>query len=565
MRSAWRGAFWGNTGRSVNEPRGDRAAIHYPRSAMLNPGETFERYTVEALLGQGGMGAVYRVFDPRLGRRVALKVISDRAADTEADARLKREAQAAASLAHPNAVAIFDVGDHDGMPFIVMELVQGNTLRQAVGASLPISARLSQLGDVARALAEAHRRGIVHRDVKPENVMVRDDGVVKVLDFGIARRTSAAADPHANTQTPALSTLTAAGSLLGTPVYMAPEQIRCDPLDGRADQFSWGVVAYELLAGQLPWRPSKDGMAVLASVLTDTADGAPLARAGVSPAVQAIVLRTLEKRASDRFGSMDDLLRALDAAAKGDPLPAEKAPPGVTEVQQFSTGEIRDVLGKALEIEARKKGSTKLGFEDLLAVAAEVGVDAESLREASRALRAEATMGDPERVPQPPPAGAAAIVSAPPTDVARRDAWLRQQRLIFLRHAGVYAIVNVALLVLGLVLLRAYTPWWVWFLPALAWGVGLAIHGLVALTQNETDWKEHDEGVRWWRERQRQRHEERMVRQRKRVPALAEPDLAHGRIRVAAAADTERERAAEEEAIGEEPRRQRRRRGGRGG
>ena len=507
------------------------------------------------------MGAVYRAHDPKLARRVALKVISDGAATgPEASTRLQREARAAAAIDHPNAVSIFDVGEHEGAPYIVMELVEGRTLRAAIGdAELSLEARLAKLVDVARALGVAHRRGLVHRDIKPENVMVRDDGVVKVLDFGIARRTSAAADPHANTQTPALSTLTAAGSLLGTPVYMAPEQIRCDPLDGRADQFSWGVVAYELLAGQLPWRPSKDGMAVLASVLTDTADGAPLARAGVSPAVQAIVLRTLEKRASDRFDSMDDLLRALDAASKGDPLPAEKAPPSATLEQQFSTGEIRDVLGKALEIEARKKGSTKLGFEDLLAVAAEVGVDAESLREASRALRAQSTMGDPERVPQTPQAGPAPIVVAPPTDVAKRDAWLRQQKLVFIRHAGVYAIVNGALLVLGLVLL-SFTPWWIWFLPALGWGVGLAIHGLVAMTQTEIDWREHDEGVRWWHERQRLRHEERMARQRKRVPALAEPDLAHGRIRVAAAVDTERERAAEEEAIGEEPRRERRRR-----
>src|SRR6185437_240582 len=198
--------------------------------------------------------------------------------EAEADARLVREARAAAALDHPNAVSIFDVGEHDGAPYIVMELVEGQTLRSGVGdASTPIATRVTRLADVARALAAAHRRGLVHRDVKPENVMVRTDGVVKVLDFGIARRAgNGGADPHADTQTPALPTLTVDGVKLGTPVYMSPEQIKGDVLDGRTDQFAWGVVAYELLAGRLPWRGSSDAMAVMASVLTDRPDPAPL-------------------------------------------------------------------------------------------------------------------------------------------------------------------------------------------------------------------------------------------------------------------------------------------------
>src|SRR5262249_21651489 len=145
--------------------------------------------------------------------------------------------------------------------------------------------RAARLADVARALASAHKRGLVHRDVKPENVMVRDDGMVKVLDFGIARLSRSAVDPAARTQTPALATLTVDGAKLGTPVYMAPEQIRGDPLDGRADQFSWGVMAYELLTGRLPWRGADDALAVMASVLTDPVDRAPLDEAGVPPAL----------------------------------------------------------------------------------------------------------------------------------------------------------------------------------------------------------------------------------------------------------------------------------------
>src|SRR5580698_2817537 len=138
---------------------------------MLKPGDTFERYTIEALLGQGGMGCVYRAHDTRLGRRVALKVISDGQRDgsgeVASDARLLREARAAAALDHPNVVSIFDVGEHEGTPYIVMELVDGRTLRTAVGdASVPVATRVAQLADVARALAVAHERGLVHRDVK---------------------------------------------------------------------------------------------------------------------------------------------------------------------------------------------------------------------------------------------------------------------------------------------------------------------------------------------------------------------------------------------------------------
>lgn len=287
---------------------------------MLKPGDAFERYTIEALIGQGGMGCVYRAFDPRLGRRVALEVISEGAAPNASNARLVREARAAAAFDHPNAVAIFDVGEVDGAPYIVMELVEGRTLRRAASdATLPVPTRIAQLSGVALALAAAHKRGLVHRDIKPENVMVRDDGMVKVVDFGIARRTGRTVDPWSATQTPGLSTLTVEGVKLGTPVYMAPEQIRGDELDGRVDQFAWGVLAYELLAGELPWRNPGDALAVLASVLIDPVDRVPLERAGVSPAVASVVLRALEKRPESRFASMDELRSALDSRSKALP------------------------------------------------------------------------------------------------------------------------------------------------------------------------------------------------------------------------------------------------------
>ncbi|MEP7122131.1 MAG: protein kinase [Byssovorax sp.] len=520
---------------------------------MLNPGDAFERYTIEAILGHGGMGSVYRAHDPRLGRRVALKVIADGSTHADAGARLLREARAAAALDHPNAVAIFDVGELAGAPYIVMELVEGRTLRRADGdAETPIATRVAQLADVARALAGAHKRGLIHRDIKPENVMVRDDGEVKVLDFGIARFARGGVDPRGPTQAPALPTLTVEGMKLGTPVYMAPEQIRGDELDGRADQFAWGVLAYELLTGRLPWRGANDALAVMASVLTDPADGAALGLAGVSPEVAAVVLRTLEKKPEGRFASMDDLLRALDAAGRGEAPPKRvEAAPSATMAQQFSTGEVREVLGKAIEKQAAKDGSTKLGFDDLIAVAAEVGVDVESLREASRALRVR----DQEQ--------GTAIESA-----RERDAWLRQERMLFYRHAGVYLIVNAALLVLGLALL-SFTPWWIWFLAPLAWSVGLAIHGLMAMTTNEADWREHTDGMKSWEERRRRRHEVALARaseprgrsarreERKRVEALT-PE--QERLRVALDTGGDRAAAEDEAALAEEPDVKRRRR-----
>lgn len=464
---------------------------------MLRSGDAFERYTIEALIGQGGMGCVYRAFDPRLGRRVALKVISEGSAPAAANARLVREARAAAAFDHPNAVAIFDVGELDGAPYIVMELVEGRTLRRdASDPPLPVPARLAQLSGVARALAAAHERGLVHRDIKPENVMVRPDGMVKVLDFGIARRTGGTVEPRSATQ-PALPTLTVEGVKLGTPVYMAPEQIRGDELDGRADQFAWGVLAYELLVGKLPWRGADDALAVVASVLTDPVDRVALEQAGVSSAVARVVLRSLEKKPESRFASMDELRSALEAAERGEALvePSKAEPAGgATMAQQFSTSEVQEVLGKAIEQQAARQSSTKLGFDDLIAIAAEVGVDVESLREASRALRVRGEE-----------AGTALA------NTAKRDAWLRQRRLIFYRHAGIYAIVNAAILVFGLVLL-SFTPWWIWVLPALGWGVGVAIHALVAFTANEHDWVEHNEGMQWWLENRERRREVKRLR-----------------------------------------------------
>lgn len=497
---------------------------------MLRPGDAFERYIIETLIGQGGMGSVYRAYDPRLGRRVALKVISEPSAASvapaasnqsaleAANARLVREARAAAAFDHPNAVAIFDVGEFEGAPYIVMELVEGRTLRRAPGeVALPVATRVLQLAGVARALAAAHRRGLVHRDIKPENVMVREDGTIKVVDFGIAGRVGGSAEPRSATQ-PALPTLSTEGVKLGTPVYMAPEQIRGDALDGRTDQFAWGVLAYELLAGELPWRGGDDVLAVMASVLVDPVDVAPLERARVPLAVSRVILRALHKQPASRFTSMDELLATLESTEQSDLVldsaPAAKAQAeagiGATLQQRFSTTEVREVLGNAIEHHAAKQKSTQLGFDDLLAVAAEVGVDVESLREASRALRNRTQGNDAELANR-----------------VESDAWLRQRKLAFYRHAGIYAIVNAAILVLGLVLL-SFTPWWIWFLPALGWSVGVAIHGLIAFTSNEQDFAEHKQGMQWWLESHRKVHELPAAEPEAHSPGRARGRHSHG-------------------------------------
>ncbi|MBI4955710.1 MAG: protein kinase [Myxococcales bacterium] len=450
---------------------------------MLQPGDSFERYTVESVLGQGGMGTVYRALDSRLERRVALKVISEGLAGEDADARLLREARAAAALDHPNAVSIFDVGELDGSPYIVMELVSGRTLREAVVGSVPQATRLSWLADAARALAAAHKRGLVHRDIKPENVMVRDDGVVKVLDFGIARRARSDVDPTGPTQGPALPTLTKEGIKIGTPLYMAPEQVRGEPLDGRADQFSWGVLAFEILTGRLPWKDPGDPLAVVAAILTGKPDVAALEAAGVPAPVRTVLARCLARDPDERFASMDELLRALDAAQKGEPLPepvlpGERAPApapeasgpagrpaSTTSLERYSSQQVRDILARAVEQEEEKRGDARLGFEDLVAAAREVGVEEGTLREASRELRAASAA----RTPEP-----------------GFEAWRRRKRRNFYRHLASYLLVNAAFLVLGLATGALFGT----MQPALWWAIGLGMHAVKTFTADEDDYRD---------------------------------------------------------------------------
>jgi len=239
-----------------------------PSTPAIERGTTFDRYVVLETIGRGGMGMVARAYDPKLQREVALKLLrSDGRGGrgTEASARLVREAQAMARLGHPNVVAVFDAGEVDGQVYLAMELVRGQTLRRWLETERPWREVLAVLREAGAGLVAAHAAGLVHRDFKPDNVLVGDDGRVRVTDFGIARGVGGDAPasaeapsapsptPHALDTTSTTAHLTETGTILGTPPYMAPEQHRGEPADTRADQYAWCVTAWEALAGTRPF------------------------------------------------------------------------------------------------------------------------------------------------------------------------------------------------------------------------------------------------------------------------------------------------------------------------
>ncbi|HEX4515010.1 MAG TPA: protein kinase, partial [Polyangiaceae bacterium] len=328
---------------------------------MLNRGDKLAHYTIESLLGSGGMGAVYLAVDSRLHRRVALKVIldSDRPEEVkESAARLLREARAAASLTHPNIVGVFDVGETDGRVYLAMEYVVGKTMRELMrDDAITWQRRLRWLVEVARALGAAHREGLVHRDIKPENVMVRDDGLVKVLDFGIARRTAPSlvgVDPTGKTEQ-AHVVLTGKGLVIGTPMYMAPEQLKGGEPDVRTDQFSWGVMSYEVLCGERPWAEKSDLLAAVATILTEEPTSIRKHAPDLPPAIESAVARTLARNPDDRFESMDEIAELLEPLAVRSGPTVSKASPTTRSPARVSARE----LPKEEKEEEKERRSTK--------------------------------------------------------------------------------------------------------------------------------------------------------------------------------------------------------------
>jgi serine/threonine-protein kinase len=273
----------------------------------LTPGSTFERYEIQSLIGRGGMGEVYRAVDTRLHRPVALKVLrTDADASTTVTeaggvARLLREARAAAALNHANSVAIYELGEAEGIAYIAMELVIGVTFRKYLGESnVSLDTKVSWLVDAARALWAAHKAGLVHRDVKPGNIMVSEEGVVKVLDFGLAKPVSVNGNPH--------EFQTLMGQVLGTPRYMAPEQLEGSTPDASADQYAFGLTAYELVTGFYAGGP-------LAGAVVPVHERCK----GPSPDLGGAIARMMARQPRDRFPTMEAAAHALRACIGSQP------------------------------------------------------------------------------------------------------------------------------------------------------------------------------------------------------------------------------------------------------
>ena len=289
----------------------------------LAPGTRLGAYEVIALVGAGGMGEVYRARDARLGREVAIKVIAAGfSADTDRVQRFEQEARASATLNHPNILAVYDVGTHEpsagsgqAVPYIVSELLDGETLRDRLSSGpLPVRKTIDLGIQIAQALAAAHEKRIIHRDLKPENIFINKDGRAKVLDFGLAKLTQSDSPIVAGTNVPTTpaGNLTHAGVMLGTIGYMAPEQVRGQAVDHRADIFSLGAILYEMLSGTRAFHGTTS-IDTVSAILKEDPPDLPVSERHIPPALCRVIDRCLEKNAAARFGTADDLAFALDA------------------------------------------------------------------------------------------------------------------------------------------------------------------------------------------------------------------------------------------------------------
>jgi Tol biopolymer transport system component len=278
-----------------------------PSGTRLGP------YEILAPLGAGGMGEVYKARDAKLGRDVAVKVLPEGlTANADFLSRFEREARAVAALSHPNILSIFDVGREEGLAFAVMELLDGETLRQRLSeGALPTRKSLEYGAQIARGLAAAHEKGIVHRDLKPENVFLTADGRVKILDFGLAKVAALESDV---TKSPTAVVVTEPGTVMGTVGYMSPEQVRGKPADQRSDIFSFGSILFEMLTGDRAFRgdSAAETMAAIAQKDPPELSGVETA---LAPGLDRIVRHCLEKNPSERFQSARDLAFDLESAA----------------------------------------------------------------------------------------------------------------------------------------------------------------------------------------------------------------------------------------------------------
>jgi eukaryotic-like serine/threonine-protein kinase len=303
----------------VDEP--SRESARERRAAAAELVDSGGLYEIIELVGAGGMGEVYRARDRRLGREVAVKVLPcARGMDGRALRRLEHEARTVASLSHPNVVAVHDLQVQGDAAYAVMELLHGQNLRMRLRRGpLPAAECIEYARGIAAGLRAVHDQGIVHRDLKPENLFITAAGVVKILDFGIAKR-----PPCPLPSGDADAALTVPGELLGTVAYMSPEQVRAAPLDTRSDLFSFGAVLLEMLSGERPFHKDS-GAETMAAILRDPPAGLHAARLA-SPALARIARRCLQKEPGDRHRDTAELVAELCAIRTPKPAERREAP-----------------------------------------------------------------------------------------------------------------------------------------------------------------------------------------------------------------------------------------------
>jgi serine/threonine protein kinase len=276
-------------------------------------GQKIGPYEVAAQIGAGGMGEVYRARDPRLGRDVAIKVLpSSFSSDPDRLQRFAQEARAAAALNHPNILAIFDIGEDKGAPYVVSELLEGETLRDRLrSGALSIRKSIDFALQIAHGLAAAHEKGIVHRDLKPENLFITHDNRVKILDFGLAKLIHPDENPGSG-DAPTIQVATDPGVVMGTVGYMSPEQVRGKAADHRSDIFSFGSILYEMLSGKRAFHGDSPADTMSAILKDDPPELSETAR-NIPPALQRVVNHCLEKNPGQRFQSAGDVAFNLES------------------------------------------------------------------------------------------------------------------------------------------------------------------------------------------------------------------------------------------------------------
>ena len=365
--------------------------------------ESVGRFVVQALLGAGGMGEVYKAIDPTLRRMVAVKTVRPDITSPDYLSRLLREAQACASLTHPNIVTVYEAGEIDGAVYMVMEYLEGEDLGQVLHrGALTFEERIRTLMQILDALEHAHRKGVIHRDIKPSNIRRLPDGTIKLVDFGLARMTKA-------------ETLTATGTIMGTPHYASPEQLQGQPIDRRTDIYSTGTMAYEMCSGR---RPFEDEHASLTSIMLRVVSEPPppmnVSWSNTFPEIERIVTRAMAKTREDRYQSAEDMKNAFAAflAQSRDAIASAQAHESVTAqrtviearglVASGKSGDAQSLLAETLKVNPHASGLRQF-LDELSTVTPPPAADTETM-----APRGVPTPASPDEVAMPVSAGAVA-------------------------------------------------------------------------------------------------------------------------------------------------------------